>query len=190
MNNRNKNINTINISSRHICSLRLYSKDNKSFNTLTQNDKFTLFHPRKSSHVKLISTPTMKIMFSDIKEKMRLNNINKHNYQRSYILHNSLNEDFSITYYQNIIKEKNKVIEELKKEITNIKGRMNISYIGNVNKSNKRLRLRIFQDGHNGSIETVNNSLNNKINIKNDLSNLKKRCQYVLKIYEKGFNSK
>ena len=190
MNNRNKNIKTIDVSSRQICSLRLYSKDNKIFNTLTQNEKFTLFHPRKTSHIKLISNPTMKIIPSDIKEKIRLNNINKHNYQRSYILPNSINEDVSIAYYQQIIKEKNKEIEELKKEITNIKGRMNVSYIGKLNKSNKRLRLRLFQDNQNRSIEMVNHNNNTKINIQNDLSNLKKRCQDILKMYENGFTSK
>ena len=193
MNNRHKNNNTIDVSSRQICSLRLYSKDNKSLNTLTQNEKFSLFHPRKSSHIKLISNPNLKKMPSDIKEKIRINNSNKHNYQRSYNLPNSINEDVSIAYYQQIIKEKNKEIEELKKEITNMKIKMNISYIGSPNtsnKSNKRIRLRIFQGNQNGSIEMVNNSNTSKINIKNDLNNLKKRCQDILKIYQNGFSFK
>ena len=38
MNKRNKNIHTINVPSRQICSLRLYSKDNKSLNTLPKNE--------------------------------------------------------------------------------------------------------------------------------------------------------
>ena len=38
MNNRNENINTIDVPSRQIYSLRLYSKDNKSLNTLPKNE--------------------------------------------------------------------------------------------------------------------------------------------------------
>ena len=53
---------------------------------------------------------------------------------------------------------------------------MNSFYIGNPNTSKKRLKLRIFQNNQNGSIEMVNNSDTNKINIQNELSNLKKRC--------------
>ena len=139
-----------------------------------------------------MSNPNMKIIPPDFKEKIRFNNINKHNYQINHNLPNSINEDISITYYQQIIKEKNKEIEELKKEITTIKGRMNSFYIGSPNtsnKSNKRIRLRIFQNNQNGSIEIVNDSNTNKINIQNELSNLKKKCQDILKIYENGFTS-
>ena len=67
---------------------------------------------------------------------------------------------------------------------------MNSFYIGNPNTSKKRLKLRIFQNNQNGSIEVVNNSNTNKINIKNDLNNLKTRCQNILKIYQNGFSSK
>jgi hypothetical protein len=59
----------------------------------------------------------LKIIPPDIKDKIRLNNINKHNYQRSHNLPNSINKDISIAYYQQIIKEKNKEIEELKKKL-------------------------------------------------------------------------
>ena len=111
MNNKNKNINTIDVPSRQLCSLRLYSKVNKSLNILTQNEKFTLFYPRKSSHIKLMSNPNLKTIPHDIKDKIRLNNINKHNYQRSHNLPNSINEDVSIAYYQQIIKEKIKKLK-------------------------------------------------------------------------------
>ena len=40
-----------------------------------------------------MSNPNMKIIPPDFKEKIRFNNINKHNYQRSHNLPNSINEN-------------------------------------------------------------------------------------------------
>lgn len=198
MNNLNRNTHTIHISSIGNRTVRFSSKDKISLLTYTHKDKLSLLKSNKHSHLKLTSIPTIQMISPALKEKIRIN-INRHNSQRNNVitLHK---EEVSFNYYQRIIHEKDKEIEELKNEIKYYKGKMNKSYM-NVNED-KKIKIKIFNDYYNGSNDNIcdyylsTNSLrrintvhNTKRNLQYELKGLYKRCKRVLNCCEEMFLS-